>query len=162
MAKARASTQMATSTRWAEQLRPVNDWGDGQHIHPARCFLTVDQGLRSDRSVLKPSMKRHCLQGMWRAGRRHGLGLCLFADGVRFYGHWRDDAWCQTAAHPRLCRATGDGLERAVAGRQATFLLQVRHPYGRSGQFGLCATEVRWECTLMCMCRRVMRLVSHG
>jgi hypothetical protein len=64
-------------------------------------------------------------QGSWKAGKRHGHGLMLFADGVAFRGQWEDDVWLQSAAEPALCRLRGPGLARAVAGQRAEFNIKV-------------------------------------
>jgi hypothetical protein len=70
-------------------------------------------------------------QGQWRAGKRHGQGACLFADGTRFSGLWEDDEWVQSAADPGRCRAAGKGLSRAVAGQTAEFTIEVGCRRGR-------------------------------
>jgi hypothetical protein len=50
----------------------------------------------------------------------------IWADGTRFKGQWEEGAWVQSAAEPALCRLSGPGLARAIAGQCATFRLQVR------------------------------------
>lgn len=50
----------------------------------------------------------------------------VFADGTVFRGAWEEDEWLQSAAEPALCRMTGPGLQGAVAGQKAEFVIQVR------------------------------------
>jgi len=69
--------------------------------------------------------------GDWAGDRRHGHGVCRFADGTVFRGEWEADAWVQSLAEPRLCRLTGLGLSRALAGQPATFLIEARPAAGR-------------------------------
>ena len=66
--------------------------------------------------------------GEWAGDRRHGWGMCRFADGARFKGEWEEDAWVQSLAEARRCRAKGPGLSRAAAGAEATFLISVHAP----------------------------------
>ena len=67
--------------------------------------------------------------GDWARDRRHGWGVCRFADGAKFRGEWEDDAWVQSLADPGRCRAKGPGLSRAVAGAEAAFLISVHALY---------------------------------
>lgn len=67
-------------------------------------------------------------EGQWKAGKRHGQGLMLFADGTVFTGAWEEDEWLQSAAEPALCRMSGPGLKGAVAGQRAEFTIQVICP----------------------------------
>ena len=57
---------------------------------------------------------------------RHGHGLCLFADGIRFEGQWEWDVWVQSAACPKLSTVEGWGSARAVAGFPSSFIIKVR------------------------------------
>lgn len=63
--------------------------------------------------------------GAWEAGRRHGHGLCLFADGTKFEGQWEWDVWVQTAACPKRTTVEGWGSARAVAGFPSNFTIKV-------------------------------------
>jgi hypothetical protein len=66
-------------------------------------------------------------QGAWQHGKRHGVGVCEFAEsGRRFRGAWERDAWVQSTADPALCKLRGPGLARAVAGAPARFALTAR------------------------------------
>jgi hypothetical protein len=49
----------------------------------------------------------------------------MFADGTVFRGAWEEDEWLQSAAEPALCRMIGTGLQEAVAGQRAEFVIQV-------------------------------------
>ncbi len=60
---------------------------------------------------------------------RHGWGVCKYADGPKFRGEWKEDAWVQSLADPGRCRAKGPGLSRAVSGKEAAFLISVRALY---------------------------------
>jgi len=64
--------------------------------------------------------------GDWAGDKRHGQGTCRFADGTVFRGEWEADAWVQSLAEPRLCRLSGLGLARALAGTPAAFDIEVR------------------------------------
>lgn len=61
--------------------------------------------------------------GEWRHDKRHGQGICLFADGTKFKGEWEDDAWLQSAADPLHSQV--QGLADALAGQQTCFTIQV-------------------------------------
>ena len=63
--------------------------------------------------------------GDWKDDKRHGQGICLFADGTRFTGQWEEDAWVQSAADGALSRVAGPGLAKALAGQSASFVIQV-------------------------------------
>ena len=67
----------------------------------------------------------HAQSGQWKCDKRHGQGICLFADGTRFRGEWEEDAWLQSAADPTLCKVSGLGLAKALAGQTASFAIQV-------------------------------------
>ena len=67
----------------------------------------------------------HWYTGEWKAGKRHGVGLMVYADGTSFKGRWEGGAWVQSAADPARCRLRGAGLARAVAGQAAAFRIQV-------------------------------------
>ena len=79
------------------------------------------------------SMAQSCIRqlrltgvsGAWKGGKRHGPGVCHFADGTVFRGQWEEDAWLQSPAEPSLCTVAGPGLSHAVAGQQAAFSIQV-------------------------------------
>jgi hypothetical protein len=49
----------------------------------------------------------------------------VFADGTVFRGAWEEDEWLQSAAEPALCRMSGPGLQGAIAGQRADFVIQV-------------------------------------
>lgn len=65
------------------------------------------------------------MPGGWAGDKRHGWGVCKFADGARFKGEWDADAWVQGLADPSRCRAKGAGLSRAVAGVPSSFAISV-------------------------------------
>ena len=60
--------------------------------------------------------------------KRHGQGICHFADGNVFRGEWQEDHWVQSEAEPSLCRVAGPGLSMCTAGRPATFTILVSPP----------------------------------
>ena len=62
--------------------------------------------------------------GQWANDKRHGQGICKFADGSKFSGQWDNDAWLQSMADPALSKLGGPGLTRATAGCDATFLIK--------------------------------------
>eukprot|EP00976_Prorocentrum_cordatum_P070683 1180022-Prorocentrum_minimum.AAC.1 len=43
-------------------------------------------------------------QGEWKADKRHGYGVCYFADGEKFRGEWEDDMWVQSSADPEYTK----------------------------------------------------------
>ncbi len=65
------------------------------------------------------------ITGEWNNDKRHGRGICKFADGVKFRGEWEEDGWVQTATEPSQCRAAGTGLHQSIAGESATFQIEV-------------------------------------
>ena len=62
--------------------------------------------------------------GEWRCDKRHGQGVCRFADGSHFRGEWEDDVWLQSAADPALSKVTG--LTDGLAGQLTSFTIQVQ------------------------------------
>lgn len=50
----------------------------------------------------------------------------MFPDGVIFRGMWENDEWIQSAADPALCRITGPGISRALAGQKAGFKITAK------------------------------------
>eukprot|EP00898_Chlorokybus_atmophyticus_P008070 jgi/Chlat1/8264/Chrsp78S07699 len=70
-------------------------------------------------------------QGEWVDDSREGWGTCTFADGIKYavavyVGPWRSNGPHQPACTPALSRASGAGLVRAVAGKQAQAALETR------------------------------------
>ena len=65
------------------------------------------------------------IAGDWKADKRHGQGVCMFADGTKFKGAWEEDAWVQSAADGALSRVAGPGLAKALAGQSTSFMIQV-------------------------------------
>ncbi len=63
--------------------------------------------------------------GEWQNDKRHGFGICKFADGTKFKGEWEADAWVQSLADAHNSKASGPGLARAVAGAATTFEIKV-------------------------------------
>jgi MORN repeat len=72
-------------------------------------------------SIGRRSRDALAVAGEWKDDKRHGYGVCKFADGTKFRGEWEDDGWVQSAAEPELCRVSGAGVARATAGREAAF-----------------------------------------
>ena len=66
------------------------------------------------------------LSGEWRCDKRHGQGVCRFADGTHFRGEWEEDAWLQSAADPALSKVMG--LTDGLAGQLTSFTIQMQ-PY---------------------------------
>ncbi|KAG1671619.1 hypothetical protein FOA52_006850 [Chlamydomonas sp. UWO 241] len=90
------------------------EWKDGQR-HGTGTMAYADKEVYS---------------GAWRAGLRHGMGTALFSDGTRFTGAWENGDWVQGLAEPRLCRVSGPGMSRAVAGQVARFVIEARDAAG--------------------------------
>jgi hypothetical protein len=67
--------------------------------------------------------------GDWENDKRHGFGICKFADGTRFKGEWDADAWVQSLADPKNSKVSGQGISRALAGFPATFDIKVLHVF---------------------------------
>ncbi|KAK9842203.1 hypothetical protein WJX81_000327 [Elliptochloris bilobata] len=84
-------------------------------------------------------------QGDWADDKRHGQGTCRFADGTVFRGEWEADAWVQSLAEPKLCRAKGLGLSRALAGSPGTFEIKARDEQGNKRLCGGDTFAVRLE-----------------
>lgn len=90
-----------------------------------RLTHVVDYGVKYTLGSLLAPLYVCRYEGQWKAGRRHGQGLMVFADGTVFRGAWEEDEWLQSAAEPALCRMNGPGLQGAVAGQKAVFVIQV-------------------------------------
>ena len=71
-----------------------------------------------------PVVMRCGRSGDWKCDKRHGQGVCLFADGTRFSGEWEEDAWLQSAADPARCKVVG--LTDGLAGQHTSFTIQVQ------------------------------------
>jgi hypothetical protein len=65
-------------------------------------------------------------QGEWKLDRRHGYGVCFFADGTKFRGEWEEDCWVQSTADPEFSKVLGPGLARGVAGEDTIFGVEAR------------------------------------
>lgn len=89
------------------------------------------------------------LPGEWRCDKRHGQGVCRFADGTHFRGQWEEDAWLQSAADPALSKVVG--LTDALAGQPTSFTIQVQPCHLCSCCRGLCSC-----CRGLCSCCRGM------
>lgn len=66
------------------------------------------------------------VSGAWTDGKRHGQGICHFADGRLFRGEWQEDSWLQSEAEPALCRVRGPGTAQATSGNETTLTISVR------------------------------------
>ena len=88
------------------------------------------------------AMTQSLISGEWKCDKRHGQGVCLFADGTHFRGEWEEDAWLQSAADPALSKVVGvtDGL----AGQGASFIIQVR-PCSLYSPCTICVQPVQSE-----------------
>ena len=64
--------------------------------------------------------------GAWANDKRHGEGICRFADGTVFQGLWEEDQWLQSEAEPSLSRVSGAGMARATAGVDTSITILVR------------------------------------
>ena len=70
------------------------------------------------------AMAQSLISGEWECDKRHGQGVCLFADGTCFRGEWEEDAWLQSAADPALSKVVG--LTDGLAGQRTSFSIQVQ------------------------------------
>lgn len=123
--------------RWVAHATPrapvceaaaAQSW-DGNKQRCAQATIICTEAQQRIKAT-QPHTRRY--QGEWKAGRRHGIGLMVFADGTSFKGRWDAGTWVQSAADPARCRLRGPGLSRAVAGRPAAFKIQVRVDGGAS------------------------------
>ena len=49
--------------------------------------------------------------GEWRAGKKHGRGVCYYSDGDTYEGEWANDKWHGQGTWV-LCGADGNAQER--------------------------------------------------